>query len=150
MLTEKQLLATTPALHKYASQLNRAERDDLVQSALLRAWEKRHLFEGDNATPWVMHILHNQYINGQRRDARHNGTPLTEVQHTPESQSGHVFYLEVRDAIRTLPENQQQLLVYAAMHGEKYDDAARSFDIPIGTVRSRLWRGREKLRQQFA
>lgn len=150
MLTEKQLLTSITALRRFAVKLTQQDGEDLLQDTLCRGWAKRHLFIEGDPIAWLMTIMHNQHINAVRKSARDSQKIFEVPQTVPEAQSAHRFAVEVKRSIEQLPEGQQQVLVFAAINGEQYADAAIEFGIPVGTVRSRLWRGRESLRRRFA
>lgn len=125
--------------------------DDLVQESLLRGLDKLHLWEeGTNFGAWLQTILHNQFVNQIRR-ARREGivVELTEVEeplsHRP-TQETSLELRDVRRALNKLPEGQRDAVLLIGLGGLCYSHAARVTGVQIGTVRSRLSRGREKLR----
>ena len=143
-----------PRLRRYARALSRdaARADDLVQSCLVRAIAKEHLWEpGTDLRAWLFTILHNQNVNEIRRSVREgvvvaveDVTPVLTV--APRAAAS----LQLRDlerAIRLLPEEQRQVILLVGLEGMRYEEVAAVLDIPIGTVRSRLSRGREMLRR---
>ena len=143
-----------PRLRRYARALTRdaARADDLVQSCLVRAIAKEHLWEpGTDLRAWLFTILHNQNVNEIRRSVREgvlvaveDVAPVLTV--APRAASS----LQLRDlerAIRLLPEEQRQVILLVGLEGMRYEEVAAVLDIPIGTVRSRLSRGREMLRR---
>ncbi len=150
-----QLLETEiPRLRRYARALTRdsSRADDLVQSCLARAIAKEHLWEpGTDLRAWLYTILHNQHVNDIRRSVREgvsvaveDAAPVLTV--TPNA----VASLQLRDlerAIGMLPEEQRQVILLVGLEGMRYEDVAAILDIPIGTVRSRLSRGRGMLRK---
>lgn len=148
-LLEEQL----PKLRRYARALTRedARGDDLVQDCLCCAVQKRHLFEpGTNLRAWLLTIMHNQHINRVRRDLR-EGFPVpiddvTGTLQTPSTQDAALQLRDVRRAFVHLPVEQRQVLALVCIEGFTYDQTATILGIPLGTVRSRLWRGREALR----
>jgi RNA polymerase sigma-70 factor, ECF subfamily len=146
--------AEIPRLRRYARALlrSRDRADDLVQDTLLRALEKLHLYQpGTNLRAWLFTVMHNLYVNSHRRAARQGRTiPVEKVQlSTPASQ---VSGLELRDlerVIAALPEDQRTTLLLIGLEGMRYEDVAQICDVPIGTVRSRISRAREALRQML-
>ncbi len=143
-----------PRLRRYARALTRdaARADDLVQSCLVRAIAKEHLWEpGTDLRAWLFTILHNQYVNEIRRSVREGVSVAVEdvapvLTVAPRATS----CLQLRDlerAIRLLPEEQRQVILLVGLEGMRYEEVAAVLDIPIGTVRSRLSRGREMLRR---
>jgi RNA polymerase sigma-70 factor, ECF subfamily len=143
-----------PRLRRYARALTRdaARADDLVQSCLVRAIAKEHLWEpGTDLRAWLFTILHNQNVNDIRRSVREGVVVAVEdvasvLTVAPRADAS----LQLRDlerAIRLLPEEQRQVILLVGLEGMRYEEVAAVLDIPIGTVRSRLSRGREMLRR---
>ena len=143
-----------PRLRRYARALTRdaARADDLVQSCLVRALAKRHLWqEGTDLRAWLFTILHNQHVNDVRRSAR-GGTevPVEDVAASLPVRENATGALQLRDldrALGRLPETQRQVILLVSLEGMAYEQVAQILNIPIGTVRSRLSRGREMLRE---
>ena len=126
--------------------------DDLVQDCLTRALSKLHLWqEGTDLRAWLFTILHNQYVNQVRRAVREGaavGLSETEPLLTRAPHQGK--RLELRDlerAIAKLPEEQRSVILLVGLEGMRYEEVAEVLDVPVGTVRSRLSRGREALRR---
>jgi RNA polymerase sigma-70 factor (ECF subfamily) len=145
------LEAAVPALRRYALALlrDRGEADDLVQDCLLRALDRIDTRLGDgDIRPWLFTIMHNLFVSRGRRLTRrakwlvHDNDAEGSV---PPSQSSH---LEVQDMLRglaTLPDDQRQVILLVTVEGFSYAEVARIVDAPIGTVMSRLSRGRDRL-----
>jgi RNA polymerase sigma-70 factor, ECF subfamily len=132
-----------PRLRRYARALTHdaSRADDLVQSSLLRAVAKQHLWQpGTDLRAWLFTILHNQYVNDVRRSAREGVTiPVDDV--------GAALQLrDLERAIASLPEGQRQTILLLGLEGMRYEEVAAILGIPVGTVRSRLSRGRDMLR----
>jgi len=143
-----------PRLRRYARALARdtARADDLVQSCLLRAIAKEHLWApGTDLRAWLFTILHNQNVNEVRRSVREGVTVSVEdVAPALTIAARANATLQLRDlerAIKLLPEEQRQVILLVGLEGLHYEEVAAVLDIPIGTVRSRLSRGREMLRR---
>jgi len=143
-----------PRLRRYARALSRdaARADDLVQSCLVRAIAKEHLWEpGTDLRAWLFTILHNQNVSEIRRSVREGVVVAVEdvasvLTVAPRAGAS----LQLRDlerAIRLLPDEQRQVILLVGLEGMRYEEVAAVLDIPIGTVRSRLSRGREMLRR---
>jgi len=145
-----------PALRRFASGLlrNGDRADDLVQDCLERAvrgWRSRQ--EDGSVKCWLFTILHNCFLNDRRRDGR-RGAPAS-LDEAPEpsalpDQHDRMEFLDVLDALDTLPDDQRAVLLLVGVEEMSYQDAARSLGVPIGTVMSRLSRGRERLRRVMA
>lgn len=143
-----------PSLRRYARALlhQAADADDLVQDCLERAIGRRHLWlGGETVRPWLFRIMRNIHANRTRRF--HGGPafePIEDVQAEPadaEAQTASVALREMRNALRQLPDEQRQVVLLVALSGMSYRDCAAALDLPIGTVMSRLARGRERLRR---
>ena len=142
-----------PRLRRYARALTRdfSRADDLVQSCLVRAVAKQHLWEpGTNLRAWLFTILHNQNVNDVRRAVREGNT--VELGEAPQLtvQGNAIPSLELRDlerAIGKLAPEQRQVILLVGLEGMAYEEAAAVLNVPVGTVRSRLSRGRDQLRQ---
>lgn len=143
-----------PRLRRYARALtrNRERADDLVQDTLGRALIKEQFWQtGTNLRAWLFTIMHNQNVNNVRRDVRESealdidnisvALPAT----TDPTASRQMFELE--RALAQLPLEQRQVILLVGLEGMSYQDAAASLVIPVGTVRSRLSRGRDALRK---
>ncbi len=152
--TYREIEAEIPRLRRYARALTRdmVAADDLVQDCLTRALGKLHLWQrGTDLRAWLFTILHNQYVNYVRRSVREGamvGLSDTEPLLTRAPQQGS--RLELRDlerAIAKLPEEQRSAILLVGLEGLRYEEVAAVLDVPVGTVRSRLSRGREALRR---
>jgi RNA polymerase sigma-70 factor, ECF subfamily len=145
--------ALIPRLTRYARTLTRdpVAADDLVQDCLTNALRKIHLWEpGTDLRAWLFTILHNEYVNRLRRDARQRGfieayKPYRTLALLPD-QNVRLEVREVERALAELPEDQRSLILTIGVEGLSYEDAASAFNLPLGTVRSRLARGRLRLR----
>lgn len=143
-----------PRLRRYARALTRdvTAADDLVQDCLARALAKVHLWQsGTDLRAWLFTILHNQYVNHVRRSVREGAAvALSETEPLLTSAPNQGKRLELRDlerAIARLPEEQRAVLLLVGLEGMRYEEVAAVLDVPVGTIRSRLSRGRELLRQ---
>ena len=146
--------AQIPRLRRYARALTGDVRraDDLVQSCLLRAVAKQHLWQpGTDLRAWLFTILHNQYVNDVRRSAREGANvQIDDVASTLSTQSNAFDSVQLRDletAIAKLPPEQRQVILLVGLEGLPYEEVASILQVPIGTVRSRLSRGRDNLRR---
>jgi RNA polymerase sigma-70 factor (ECF subfamily) len=149
-LLEKEI----PRLRRYARALTRdpTRADDLVQSCLVRALAKSHLWQpGTDLRAWLFTILHNQHVNDVRRSVREGITvPVEDVAPMLTVQSTQGASLQLRDldrALARLPEEQRQVLLLVGLEGMRYEEVAAVLEVPVGTVRSRLSRGRDTLRR---
>jgi RNA polymerase sigma-70 factor (ECF subfamily) len=147
------LEAEIPRLRRYARALTRdvTRADDLVQSCLARAVAKQHLWQpGTDLRAWLFTLLHNQHVNDVRRSVREgNNVSIEDAAPVLTIRANAIDALQLRDlerAIGKLAPEQRQVILLVGLEGMRYDEVASILDIPIGTVRSRLSRGREQLR----
>ncbi len=143
---------------------NPSDAEDLVQETLLKAFRAYHTFqEGTNLKAWLYRILTNTFINSYRRDARRpQEVELGELQdlylyrrlvtanegstRSAEDQLlDGLVEADIKRAVEELPENYRLPVLLADLEGFSYKEIARILDIPIGTVMSRLHRGRKAL-----
>jgi len=142
-----------PHLRRYAHALtgNPTIADDLVQDCLERGLRKRHLWRRTGSLrSWLFRILYTTYLNNRQRDRR--GRSVVELAAAadraavPPAQETTVYSRQVLAGLARLPDDQRAAILLVALAGMSYDEAAAVLGVPIGTVRSRLWRGRETLR----
>ena len=147
------LTAEIPHLRRYARALLRdsAAAEDLVQSCMERALSRFHLWERDRRLrPWLFAIMHNLYVSSVRiRSAAPVLTPLTEMNapHTAACQEALIDAQRVLTAVYSLPGEQREAVLLVAIEELSYKEAAEVLGIPVGTLMSRLHRGRERLRE---
>ena len=148
---------------------NPADAEDLLQETFLRAYRGFPKFtEGTNLRAWLYRILTNTYINIYRaKQRRPEQTDLDEVEdlylyrrlggleaaslgRSAEDELMDLFTeAEVKDAVESLPENYRVAVLLADVEGFAYKEIAEMLDIPIGTVMSRLHRGRKALQKSL-
>jgi len=147
--------AQIPGLRRFACALLRGDReaaDDLVHDTLERAlshWNQRR--NQGSLRGWLYTILYNRFLSNQHRVRRRGPhDALTQETELPCIDGGQHSVLEHRDLLRafaTLPEEQRTVLLLFGVEDLSYQEAARVLGVPIGTVMSRLSRGRERLRR---
>jgi RNA polymerase sigma factor (sigma-70 family) len=150
----RQIEEEIPRLRRYARALTRDfnAADDLVQDCLARALGKVHLWQrGSDLRAWLFTILHNQFVNQVRRSVR-EGSAIAAQENSRTIASGPTqgTRLELRDlerAMAKLPEEQRAVILLVGLEGMRYEEVAAVLNVPVGTVRSRLSRGRDMLRQ---
>jgi len=140
-----------PRLRRYARALtgDRAAADDLVQDTLERALSRFHLWRrGSDLRAWLFTIMHNIFVNQARSRMRYPHDALDESEadtlhyHDPD-------WTDLRDiggALERLPVEQRTVVLLVGLEQFTYEEAARVLQVPIGTVMSRLSRGRERMR----
>ena len=140
-----------PRLRRYARALtgDRAAADDLVQDTLERALGRLHLWrQGSDLRAWLFTIMHNIFVNQARSRMRYPHEALDE------SAADALHYrdpdwTDLRDiggALERLPVEQRTVVLLVGLEQFTYEEAARVLQVPIGTVMSRLSRGRERMR----
>jgi RNA polymerase sigma-70 factor, ECF subfamily len=170
-LFAEQALPYAGSLYSTALRMTRNEADaeDLVQETYLKAYRSFHTFEeGTNLRAWLFRILTNTYINSYRaKQRRPQETDLDEVEdlylyrrmgaleqalasRSAEDELMDVFTDdEVKTALEELPEAYRLAVVLADVEGFSYKEIADMLDIPIGTVMSRLHRGRKAMHKML-
>ena len=145
--------AEIPRLRRCARALTRdvTRADDLVQSCLTRAVAKQHLWQpGTDLRAWLFTILHNQHVNDIRRAVREeNNVSIDDIARVATVQANAMDVLTLRDleaALAKLPGEQRQVILLVGLEGLPYEEVASILRVPVGTVRSRLSRGRDQLR----
>ena len=146
-----------PRLRRYARSLtaNADAADDLVQDCLERAIRKQYLWRRHGSIRnWLYRILYNVFLNQVqqhnklRRHVSLDG--IDEALTAPARQEQQIYCKDIVAAMQELPDEQRAAIALTALEGLSYDEAAEVLDIPIGTLRSRLFRGRDKLRELYA
>lgn len=141
-----------PRLRRYARALvgDRYVADDLVQDTLERAWNKFYLWRpGSDLRAWLFTIMHNVFVNQARR-RRKEFEELTDEMPAAAVRATQGDQLELQDVdrvLRSISPEQREVVLLVAVEQLTYEEVSRALDIPIGTVMSRLSRGRERMRQ---
>jgi len=164
---ESEALPHADLLYNYALRMttNAADADDLVQETFLKAfrfWEKYE--KGTNIRAWLFRIMKNSYINRYRRESKEPDTvDYDEVQNfyntiradsapssnTQESAFGQLLDDNVATAIVHLPEDFRTVVILCDIEALTYEEISEFLAVPLGTVRSRLHRGRSLLRTEL-
>jgi RNA polymerase sigma-70 factor (ECF subfamily) len=152
VLKSSQLVEHVTAMRRYALVLTRDSEaaEELVQDALLRAIASAASFRrGADARVWLFSILHNARIDSVRRGrtrARLSEALTLDEAPARESPFDRVHLTQVLEAVDRLPEGQRQAISLVAIEDFSYVEAAGIMGTPVGTLMSRLARGREALR----
>ena len=129
-----------PRLRRYARALlgDATRADDLVEDCLSEAVRTIDLFwSGTDLRVWLFALLHNQLANNRRSMAQ-AGLPHR-------SRQSSLTLADLRQALARLADDERQVVLLVGLEGFPYDDVARILDVPVGTVRARLSRGRNTL-----
>ena len=146
-----QLTQIVPHLRAFGRSLsgNRDTADDLVQETLLKAWAARKRFQaGTNMRAWTFIILRNHYLSQVRRNRfRGEWDELTadRVLAAPASQDRHIDLTDLQRALQELPQAQREALILVGAGGFAYEEAAEICGVAVGTIKSRVARGRTAL-----
>ncbi len=144
---------------------NRTRAEDLLQEMFLRAWRSFHSFKpGTNVRAWLYRILMNAYIDGYRKSERepevvdqedvdefylyskvHESEDFRRAGNPEEALLNSLMDADVKGALDSLPETFRNVVILADIEGFSYKEIAEILGIPIGTVMSRLHRGRRQL-----
>jgi len=161
---EREALVHLDALYRVALRLtgNPSDADDLVQETMLKAYRAWHQYQpGTNAKGWLLTILRHAFINEYRRRRRHPETvdldaiePFAVLDERQDDDPQGQFFDKIVDdevlrAIDALPEQFREAVVLSDVEGMSYEEVARILDVPIGTVKSRLFRGRRLLQAKL-
>ncbi|BCA57327.1 sigma-70 family RNA polymerase sigma factor [Sphingomonas sp. HMP6] len=146
-----QLAQVIPHLRAFGRSLsgNRDLADDLVQETLMKAWAARLRFQaGTNMRAWTFIILRNLYLSQMRR-ARFKGEwddlVADRILAAPASQDKHVELGDMQRALLHLPQPQREALILVGAGGFAYEEAAEICGVAVGTIKSRVARGRVAL-----
>lgn len=152
MFENNALMNEAPNLRKFALRLTRnvSDADDLLQSTLLRALEKKHLFlEGSDLFKWTSKMMFNLFVTGYRQKTKFESQYDPETLLANESVEANQEYTtdlrKVRLAMAQLSHDHRQILTLVCIQGLRYEEVANFLEIPVGTVRSRLSRARDAL-----
>ena len=148
---KKELAQVIPHLRAFGRSLsgNRDLADDLVQETLMKAWAARQRFQaGTNMRAWTFIILRNLYLSQMRR-ARFKGEwddlVADRILAAPASQDKHVELGDMQRALLHLPQPQREALILVGAGGFAYEEAAEICGVAVGTIKSRVARGRVAL-----
>ena len=148
---KQQMLALIPSLRAFARGLcgNRDLADDLAQEAMARAWAARDSFTpGTNFRAWMFMIVRNQFYTTIRKNSRMTSWDPEAAERllvAPATQHVGIDLADVERALGKLPVEQREMLLLVAAGGMSYEEAAAVAGCALGTVKSRIARGRAAL-----
>lgn len=146
-----ELISHLPAMRAFAISLTRSRSaaDDAVQDAVLKALTNFDKFEpGTNMRAWLFTILRNTYYSSRRKYHRETSDPdgiMTDKLAVKPDHDGHLQYNDFRKAFEQLPDDQREVLILVGASGFSYEEAAEMTGVALGTVKSRVNRGRARL-----
>lgn len=151
-MDSRAILLELPRLRRYARAMlgDRAAADDLVQDTLERAWSRLSQWRaGSDLRAWLFGIMHNLRVDQLRRGVVPTQSLDDDACAVPTraTQTDQLEVMDLEAALRQLPDEQREVLLLVALEEMTYAEIAALLGIPIGTVMSRLSRGRERLRQ---
>jgi RNA polymerase sigma-70 factor (ECF subfamily) len=148
-----ELIALLPRLRRFARALcgNAHDADDLVQTTVERALKHAGQLRPDSQLAgWTFGILRNAWIDEQRARGRRTRlfAPAESGEHVADATHGsQAELLAVQEALQRLPEEQRLAVALVLIEGLSYKEAAHIMEVPVGTLTSRLARGREALQE---
>ena len=135
---------------------NRDDAEDLVQEAFMRAFRFFNRFKPDtNFKSWILKIMRNIYITNIKKNKNIVEIPKTSEQYAALDQNledkmiDEIRENQVKEAIQLLPDDFKEVVILCDIEGMTYEDIAKVTKIPVGTVRSRLHRGRLLLKERL-
>lgn len=154
-----EMVALVPRLRRFAYALagSKDEGDDLVQAACVKALSRLDQYEpGTRLDSWMFRIIQTTRLDRLRAASRRDTEPDSDLLERMSDSGSAVQLVEdrlslarVRKEMAALPEDQRAVLALVAIEGCSYKEAARTLDIPVGTVMSRLARARTRLIAQL-
>ena len=148
---KRELVLLIPHLRAFARTLtgDATAADDLAQDAMMKAWDARASFQmGTNMKAWTFMILRNQFYSEKRRSWRQTQLDQEAAERTlvaVDDPEAPVALDELRQALKTLPEEQREALILVGAGGFAYEEAAEICGCAVGTVKSRVSRARRAL-----
>lgn len=138
-----------PNLRRYARALvgDREGADDLVQDTLERAVRKFHLWRPGDLRAWLFSIMHNVFVNQLKSRKIGLDIEIDDSFPAPAIPVTSMDLMDVQRALASLAPDQREVVLLVALEDMSYADVSRALGIPMGTVMSRLSRGRERLRR---
>lgn len=150
-LFKAELLEALPSVRAFALSIsgNRDQADDLVQEAMVRAWANRDRYAtGSNMRAWLFTILRNAHFSNIRKHKREVEDPegrFAKRLAGPPEQDSHLAFADLASAFKLLSDDQREALVLVAAEGFSYEETAEITGCAIGTIKSRVNRGRARL-----
>lgn len=129
---------------------NASDADDVVQQSLIIAWRKAGQIPPDDAWPWLAGIITREARNARRKRARRAHLPLTESVAMTETDLDRIdLHILIQRAMRRLPDDQREALLLTHIGGLTQAEAARALRVPLNTLKARVRRGMDALRERL-
>jgi len=136
------------AIRNFLRRLTRetALADDLAQISFLKAYEQRHnLRDGKAAKSWLFQIAYRSFVDHHRKEARRRGLAEGHIEdETPDAPAG--LKMDIEAAVNSLPAECRAVVILSLAHGMSHSEVAAATELPLGTVKSHVSRGKAKLR----
>ena len=164
---EEEIIPHLDAMYNFALRLTSDPNDaeDLVQDTIVKAYRFFSSYEkGTNAKAWLFRILKNSYINEYRKKSKQPSqvdydevstfyetirAERTDTSDLEDRMFRELIDDDISDALEELPEDFRTVVLLCDVEGFTYEEIANMLDVPIGTIRSRLHRGRNLLKAQL-
>ena len=123
--------------------------DDLGQETFLKAWQKLHTYRGDaKFSTWLFGIAFNEFRSAVRKRSEFLSTDIKEAtDEKPAAAADHGLRVDLTEALEQLSSSERAAILLCCQNGQSHDDAARILDCPVGTVKTNILRGKEKLKR---
>lgn len=145
------IIEMLPALRAFARGLSRnaSLADDLVQDTIVKAWHRFDSFEpGTNLQAWLFTILRNTYYSDLRKTRKEQDNADDQwhtLQGNGQSHDTQIALIDFEKALSQLVDEQREALILVGASGLSYEEAAQTCGVPVGTIKSRVNRGRRRL-----
>jgi RNA polymerase sigma-70 factor (ECF subfamily) len=147
----EQIIEFLPEMRAFAMSLTRdkSTADDLVQDAIVKAWKSFHQFQSNtNLRAWLFTIVRNTFYSDLRRRKRetdHAERTSTDQTTGDRGADPIIAVMDFEKAFSLLPDEQREALVLVGASGMSYEEAAETCGVAVGTIKSRINRGRKRL-----
>ncbi len=125
--------------------------DDLAQETFLKAWKKLDTFRGTaQLSTWLFGIAFNEFRSAARRRKELALDDAENLPEEPATTGNPQLYMDLTEALKRLNSNERAAVVLCCQNGLSHEEAAKVLDCPLGTVKTNVLRGKEKLRKWLA
>lgn len=132
----------------------RSLADDLAQDCFLHAWDKLHTYSGSGSfIGWLLKVAYTTFLQSKRKSKRY-GEILESAGHVADQESKHVTQpvdevMDLERFLAVLNEEERSVIVMSYACGLSHREISDATDMPVGTVKSIIFRGKEKIRNRF-